>query len=130
MLDSIASRRRARSVSHFGASGVMLVLLLAAGSSACVTENLDTGEVVPRGKQRYPFEQVEEAAKRLENGMSKFQVTMLLGSPAETDENGDVWVYLPERYAILVPARALRLEFRDGVLIEHGYRPIVLGARL
>jgi hypothetical protein len=39
-------------------------------------------------------------------------------------------VYLPERYAILIPARALRLEFKNGVLDDFGYRPIVLGARL
>lgn len=107
-------------------AGVLLTGLL----TGCVTENLTTGEVVPRGNQKYPFEQVEKAAEGLEVGMSKVQALRLLGSPAETDEKGDVWVYLPERHGILVPARALRLEFRDQRLAEFGFRSIVLGARL
>ena len=53
-----------------------------------------------------------------------------MGSPAEGDETGDEWIYLPERYAILIPAEALRLEFKDRVLVDFGYRPIVLGAQL
>src|SRR5688572_13801454 len=79
--------------------------------TACVTENTTTGEVVPRGDQKYPFERVEKAAEDLKAGMDKMQVLLLLGSPAEKDESGNVWVYLPERYGIVVPARALRLQF-------------------
>ncbi len=109
--------------------GVLAPCLLALASASCVTENTTTGEVVPRGNQRYPFEKVEKEAGRLENGMTKYQVTMLLGSPAEIDKADDVWVYLPERYAVLVPARALRLQFKDGKLQEHGYRAIVLGVQ-
>lgn len=100
------------------------------GLSACVTENVTTGENVPRGDQKYPFAKVEQAAERLTVGMSKTQVLMLLGSPAEMSESGNEWVYLPERYAILVPAKALHLEFRDDALTDHGFRAIVLGARL
>lgn len=110
--------------------GSFALLALLAGASACVTQNATTGEMVPRGKQHYPWERVQELAEGLEVGMTKVQVMALMGSPAETDPTGDQWVYLPERYAILIPAQALRLEFEDGVLIEHGYRPIVLGARL
>ena len=104
----------------------LLVALLA----GCVTTNLDTGEVVPRGDQKHPFSRVERDADKLRNGMSKLDVQLLLGSPAEKDDAGDLWVYLPERYGIVVPARALRLEFEEGRLIDFGYRPIVLGARL
>lgn len=111
-------------------SGLLVLFAVLAGTSACVTENTTTGEMVPRGNQRYPWDKVTELAKRLENGMTKDQVLGLLGSPAETDEAGDQWVYLPERYAILVPAQALRLEFKERVLVDHGYRPIVLGAQL
>jgi outer membrane protein assembly factor BamE (lipoprotein component of BamABCDE complex) len=110
--------------------GLAAWLLLLGATTACVTENKTTGEMVPRGNQKYPFEQVEKAAERLEPGMEKMQVLLLLGSPAETDESGNVWVYLPERYGVLIPARALRLEFGPQGLVEHGYRPIVLGARL
>lgn len=106
-------------------------LLLALGlSAACVTENRETGEAMPRGNQKYPFEKVEKAAEDLQVGMSKTQALLLLGSPAEMDERGDVWIYLPERHGILVPARALRLEFRAQQLAEFGFQSIVLGARL
>jgi outer membrane protein assembly factor BamE (lipoprotein component of BamABCDE complex) len=98
--------------------------------AGCVTENTQTGKMVPRGEQGMQFSDVEEAAEKLKDGMTKQQVMFLLGSPAEKDDSGDVWIYLPERYAILIPARALRLEFKNAVLVEHGYRPIVLGARL
>jgi len=105
-------------------------LALFAGTSACVTENMTTGEMVPRGNQRYPWDKVKELAKNLEDGMTKSGVLLLMGSPAETNEAGDQWVYLPERYGILIPAEALHLQFKDATLVEHGYRPIILGARL
>jgi len=98
--------------------------------AGCVTKNLTTGEVVPRGEQRYPFERVERDVANVRVGMNKGQVLLILGSPAEKDEAGDVWIYLPERYGVILPARALRLEFKDGLLAEHEFRPIVLGARL
>lgn len=109
---------------------LVLLGLLALGASACVTENAQTGEPVPRGDQRYPFDKVQELAKRLEKGMSKPQVLVLLGSPAEIDAEDNQWIYLPERYGILIPAKALRLEFKDQVLTDFGYRAIVLGAQL
>ena len=104
-----------------------LVLGLAA---ACVTEDVATGQNIPRGDQKYPFARVEDAAKDLAVGQSKMQVLLMLGSPAEKSDNGDVWVYLPERYAILIPAKALRLEFHQDKLADFGFQPIVLGARL
>lgn len=105
-------------------------ILLATVLGGCVTENTATGENIPRGKQRYEFSKVEEAAEHLQDGMTKLQVLLLLGSAAEMDESGDVWIYLPERYAILIPARALQLEFKNDVLVSHGYRAIVLGTKL
>ena len=99
-------------------------------SAACVTEDAVTGEKVPRGDQKYPFARVEDAAKDLALGQSKMQVLLMLGSPAEKSDNGNVWVYLPERYAILIPAKALRLEFDQDKLTDFGFQPIVLGARL
>jgi outer membrane protein assembly factor BamE (lipoprotein component of BamABCDE complex) len=99
-------------------------------ATACVTENTTTGEMVPRGNQRYPWEEVQERAKRLSNGMSKGQVLNLMGSPAEIEDEDSHWIYLPERHGILVPAQALHLEFDRGVLAEHEYRAIVLGAKM
>lgn len=105
-------------------------LALLAALAGCVTTNLDTGEVVPRGNQKLPYDQVDRLSSKLQIGMTRLDVNMLLGSPAEKDADNNVWVYLPERYAILVPAMALRLEFKDGKLADFGRRPIVLGARL
>ena len=73
---------------------------------------------------------MEKYAKSLHVGMTKNQVLLTVGSPAETDENGEVWIYLPERPAVLIPARALKLGFRNGLLDDMGYHTIVLGTRL
>jgi outer membrane protein assembly factor BamE (lipoprotein component of BamABCDE complex) len=110
--------------------GLLALLALFAGTSSCVTENTTTGEMVPRGKQRYPWDTVVELAKQLQKGMTKVQVVSLMGSPAEVDKEDNQWIYLPERYAILIPAQALRLEFNGQVLTDFGYRAIVLGAQL
>src|SRR5262245_16575078 len=99
----------------------LVAVLLLAG---CVTEDVKTGKLVPRGDQGMQFSEVEKAAEKLKDGMSKNEVLLLLGTPAEHDDDGNVWIYLPERYAILVPAQALRLEFKNSVLVDHGYRPI------
>lgn len=114
----------------FGRPALLAALLVCAGASACVTENVETGEMVPRGEQHYPWDKVVKQAEKLKVGMSKLEVLAVTGSPAEKDSTGDVWIYLPERYAILIPAQALRLEFKDHLLADFGYRPIVLGARL
>lgn len=101
-----------------------LIALLLAG---CVNVDPQTGETIPRGNQRFKFADVEQQAKQLKEGMTKMQVIILLGSPVEASEGGDIWIYLPERPAVLVPSRALRLEFKNDALISHGYRAIVLG---
>lgn len=107
-----------------------LFLLLGPVSSSCVHQNAQTGEMIPRGNQRYPWDKVVELAKGLKNGMSKQDVLFQMGSAAEIDAEDNLWIYLPERYGILVPAQALRLEFKDNVLVDFGYRAIVLGTRL
>jgi len=109
---------------------IFATLALFAGANACVTKNETTGEMVPRGEQRYPWDKVKQLAKSLEDGMTKSQVLYLMGSPAEKSEDGSQWVYLPERYGILIPAEALHLRFENAKLVEHGYRPIVLGTKL
>ena len=105
-----------------------LPLLLAAAS--CVPVDPVTGEYKPRGNQRYEYARVKESAERLQKGMTKYQALILLGSPAEKAMHGDTWVYLPERPGILLPASALKLDFRNGRLHDFGYHPIVLGTRL
>lgn len=129
MYSKVCERRsgKYRCVGLLARVGLLVSISALAG---CVTENMDTGEMVPRGQQGMEFSKVEKYAEDLKNGMTKSQVMLLLGSPAEKDDQGDVWIYLPERYGILIPARALRLEFKNLVLVDHGYRPIILGATL
>ena len=121
--DELPARRRR------GPARALAVVLVAAALGGCVTQDATTGENIPRGNQRYEFAKVEKSAEQLKDGMTKAQVLMLLGSAAEMDDAGDTWIYLPERYGILIPARALQLEFKDSVLVSHGYRPIILGAK-
>ena len=101
-----------------------LSALLLAG---CVSVDSESGKVIPRGSQKYEFATVERQAKNLKVGMTKLEALLLLGGPAETSGDGNVWVYLPERPAVLVPSRALKLEFEGGILKKHGYSAIVLG---
>ena len=96
----------------------------------CVNIDPETNEPLPREGQRYTFARVQELAEDLRQGMSRLEVTLLLGSAAEESEDGRTWVYLPERTAILIPARALKLEFVRGRLNTWGYHAIVLGQRL
>ena len=109
--------------------GTALLLVLMSLTS-CVTYDAETGEALPRGNQRYTFDVVKKRADDLKVGMSKLQALLTLGSPAESDDRGNTWVYLPERPGLLIPARALKLEFHDGHLADFGYHAIVLGAQL
>jgi outer membrane protein assembly factor BamE (lipoprotein component of BamABCDE complex) len=109
---------------------IVCVLLTSLCWSGCVEIDPKTGDTIPRGDQRYFFSHVTEQAKKLEKGMSKLQVMMLLGSAAEQSVSTDIWVYLPERPGVLVPASALKLEFGPSGLADWGYHPIVLGVRL
>ncbi|MFT7671438.1 MAG: outer membrane protein assembly factor BamE (lipoprotein component of BamABCDE complex) [Planctomycetota bacterium] len=109
---------------------LVLALLCTLAASSCVNIDPKTGETIPRGGQRYEFSDVTSQVDKLKIGMSKFDCLMLLGSPAEKSERDDVWVYLPERPGVLIPARALRLKFEGGRLESHGYHAIVLGVKL
>ena len=110
--------------------GIVCLLLASLGWSSCVEVDPKTGETIPRGNQKFFYEHVTEQAKKLKKGMTKLDVTLLLGSAAEQNSSGDTWVYLPERPAVLVPATALKLEFGTEGLSEWGYYPIVLGLRM
>jgi hypothetical protein len=104
----------------------LLALLLA----GCVNVDPVSGKTIPQGNQRYEFATVERRAEQLQVGMTRSDVMMLLGTPAEQSDDGVIWIYLPERPAVLVPSRALRLEFEGGILKAHAYTTIVLGKPL
>lgn len=105
---------------------VLFALLL----SGCVNVDPETGKTIPREGQKYKFATVERKAEQLQKGMSKFDVLMLLGAPAERSDDNDIWIYLPERPAVLVPSRALKLEFKGNILVKHEYSAIILGQTL
>jgi outer membrane protein assembly factor BamE (lipoprotein component of BamABCDE complex) len=107
-----------------------IFLLIALMLAGCVNADPQTGKTIPRGNQKYKFATVERRAEELKDGMTRLEVHMLLGTPAEISDDTDVWVYLPERPAVLVPSRALRLVFKGDVLVSHGYSAIVLGKQL
>ncbi len=104
--------------------------LLALTLASCVNVDPNTNKTLPRGNQKYKFATVERRAEQLRDGITKFDALLLLGSPAETSDDGDVWTYLPERPAVLVPTRGLRLEFKNGILVKHGYTTVAFGKAL
>jgi hypothetical protein len=106
-------------------AALFLVLLLA----GCATESVEmvAYEGPPPG-QKYTMDEVLGRAEELEPGMSKLDVMMTLGSPAET--RGDVWVYLPNEPGIVLPEWALEVEFERGRYVEHSRQPVVVGERL
>ena len=106
------------------------ILVLMLMGQGCVNVDPQTGKTIPRGGQKYNFKTVEKRAEKLELGINRFAVMALLGSPAKSSDNGDVWTYLPERPAVLVPSRALQLTFKDGALVKHEYRTIMFGKDL
>ena len=108
----------------------MIALLVALFVVGCVNVDPDTGKTIPRGGQKYKFSVVERKAEQIQNGMTRMDALLMLGSPAETSDDRDQWVYLPERPAVLVPSRALHLKFENDILVDHGYRPILLGQQL
>jgi len=108
----------------------LCLVLFALSFVGCVNVDPTTGKTIPRGGQKYEYDLVKQRAEQLQNGMSKIQVMILLGSPAETSASNDVWAYLPERPAVLIPASGLRLVFHNNLLQSHEFTTIVFGQPL
>lgn len=96
---------------------------------ACATEPVPLAayEGPPPG-QKYSIDEVMEEAESLEPGMSKLDVLLELGSPAE--RRGDVWVYLPSSPGLLLPKLALEVEFEGERYVSHSKQPVLVGERL
>lgn len=94
----------------------------------CVSQNPDTGEAIPPEGQRFNLDEIKTRLPQLRSGMSRTQVLLILGSPAE--QRDDAWIYRPARSGIFVPARALVVRFHDRLYTEHVYQPILLGGRV
>ncbi len=116
--------RRVRSV------GLLLVgLALIGGVVGCTGDQALTAEQArATASQKYDYDYVKRQAKQLQPGLSKAEVLILLGSPAQREAAR--WIYLPKRSGLIVPAEALVVRFLNGRYDSHATEPTVLGERL
>lgn len=108
----------------------VMIAMLACGALplGCATdEATTTGQAEAEYQQKYDMEYVRDHASELQPGMSKAEVLILLGSPAE--QQPAKWIYRPKRSALIVPAEALVVRFEQGRYVSHRTEPIVLGER-
>lgn len=110
---------------------LVMIATLAGGALqlGCATDGSITNEQGDlEYQQKYDMEYVQEHAAELQPGMSKAEVLILLGSPAE--QQPAKWIYRPKRSALIVPAEALVVRFDQGRYVSHRTEAIVLGERL
>jgi|ETNmetMinimDraft_25_1059894.scaffolds.fasta_scaffold228865_2 hypothetical protein len=110
---------------------LILICVLAGGAfsaGGCGVRDARTGELLPQGDQRFAYATVKQQAERLRVGMTRTEVSILLGSPAFRD--GDDWIYRDDRDGLIVPAEAMRLKFSQRRYVSHHFEPIVLGERV
>ena len=89
-------------------------------------KEVDSGKLATVRNQYNSYSVVKERSEELRTGMNKYEVLALLGSPAEQKQN--VWIYLPDRVAVIVPAESMHVNFERGLYIEHKFNLIVFGA--
>lgn len=78
-------------------------------------------------KQKYDFQEVKRRVKGLRPGMSKSEVFIHLGSPAE--DHGSTWVYLPDETGYVLPTELLEVRFEGRMYVSHEFRPVIFGRR-
>jgi hypothetical protein len=77
--------------------------------------------------QKYAFSEVKKRARGLRAGMSRSEVLITLGSPAEI--RGNTWVYLPPKPGYVVPTELLEVRFERGRYVAHEFKVILFGQR-
>jgi outer membrane protein assembly factor BamE (lipoprotein component of BamABCDE complex) len=115
---------------HFVTRALVLgtVVAVGPGLGGCKTESMsayayDDGHP----NQKYAFNEVKKRAKGLRPGMSRSEVLITLGSPAET--HGNTWVYLPEKPGYVMPTELLEVRFQSGRYVSREFKAIVFGQR-
>jgi outer membrane protein assembly factor BamE (lipoprotein component of BamABCDE complex) len=78
-------------------------------------------------KQKYEFKEVKRRVKELRPGMTRTEVLIALGSPAEV--RGDTWVYLPDETGYIIPTELLEVRFRGAGYVAHEFKAVVFGRR-
>ena len=101
-----------------------VVLALVIGLGGCSSGPADS--VHPN--QRYALKDVKKRLKDVEPGMTKMEVMIHLGSPAQISRN--TWIYMPSRSGILLPSQALHVNFVNGVYVSHETKAIILGEQI
>lgn len=104
-----------------------LLLGFAVLLAACTSVEEETYAGKPR-LQYYELDQVEQRLPQLQEGMSKGQVLLILGSPAI--EKPGYWDYYPSRTGTIIPASAIRVNFTDNRYTGWKRQPIILGEKL
>ena len=107
-------------------TAVFTVVLGASATAGCTTT--DDGlsrEVAATAYQKHGYDEVKRRAKNLRAGMTKYDVLVLLGSPARKEY--DRWEYQPKQSALIVPAEAMIVRFEGNRYVRHDFAPIVLG---
>ena len=91
---------------------LLLSVMAAAGCASGGKNTAETGREVPL-EQRYSLDQVQIRAGELRQGMTKADVYMLLGSPAEYGDRA--WVYRGG----VDGGKAMRVMFENGRYAGH-----------
>ena len=104
------------------------VVAVGSGLGGCKTESMSAYAYEDgHPNQKYPFNEVKKRARGLRPGMSRSEVLITLGSPAEV--HGNTWVYLPPKPGIVMPTELLEVRFRSGRYVSHEFKAIVFGQR-
>ena len=92
----------------------VLVLSLGVVSGCAVDAALTTEQAEVAASQKYDYDYVKRQSRQLTPGLSKAEVMILLGSPAQ--QEAARWVYLPKRPGVFVPAEALVVQLSAVVM--------------
>ena len=100
-----------------------LCLVLMIGSSACGAgpKRFDPRDAAQ--SQQYYFEVLRVRTGELQEGMTKVDVLLLLGTPAKYKDHA--WIYLPAHIDAAESAEALTVRFKGDHYVEHHYEPIL-----
>ena len=107
-------------------SCVLLVAVTGLVPGACRSEPANLSYYADgHPRQKYPYGQVKQSAERLRPGMTRHEVLLLLGSPAE--RTADTWTWVPEDPSLLLPQDVLVVRFKGNRYATHEFKPIIFG---
>ncbi len=102
---------------------IVCTLIGVAAMGSCQTGSANATDRHP--SQKYTYDDVRRAVRKLPTGTPRHEVMLRLGSPAEM--RGNTWVYLPQDTGFLIPREMLEVTFVGGVFASYTFKPIVFG---